>query len=145
MVDPDVPDQERQTYQQQCLWLAANVPLSATQSVVEGGDAILPYVPPHPQKGTKYHRYTIVLLEQPNGKIDVPSSIESKRFDTRQFIQQHQLLPRGISFFREVWNQDVSRIYTDILKEREPVFGKPPKSDRYLDDVGVKSKKYLLL
>ncbi|CAO3664799.1 unnamed protein product [Umbelopsis vinacea] len=145
MVDPDVPDQERQCYQQQCLWLTTNVPLSATQSIVNGGDSILAYVPPHPQKGTKYHRYTIVLLEQPNGKIEVPSSIESKRFDTRQFVQQHQLLPRGISFFREVWNEDVSGIYTDILKEREPVYGKPPKTDKYLDDVGQKSKKYLRL
>jgi large subunit ribosomal protein L35 len=141
----DVPDQDRQTYQQQCLWLTTNVPLSTTQPVVNGGDSILPYVPPHPQKGTKYHRYTIIILEQPNGKIEVPSSLESKQFDTRSFIQQHQLSPRGISFFREVWNEDVSRIYADILKEREPVFGKPPKASKYLDDVSRKSKKYLLL
>ncbi|KAI8579062.1 hypothetical protein K450DRAFT_243679 [Umbelopsis ramanniana AG] len=144
MIDPDVPDQERQTYQQQCLWLNTNVPLSTTQPVVSGGDTILPYVPPHPQKGTKYHRYTILILEQPSGKIEVPS-VEDKRFDTRSFIQQYQLSPRGVSFFREVWNEDVSRIYADILKEREPVFGKPPKASKYLEDVGRKSKKYLLL
>lgn len=140
----DVPDEERQTYQQQCLWLSTNVPLSTTQPIVNGGDSILPYVPPHPQKGTKYHRYTILILEQHNGKIEVPS-VENKRFDTRSFVKQYQLSPRGISFFREVWNEDVSRIYADILKEREPVFGKPPKASKNLEDVGRKSKKYLLL
>jgi large subunit ribosomal protein L35 len=103
------------------------------------------YTPPHPQKGTKYHRYTTVILEQPNGKIELSPSIESKRFDTRQLIQQHQLVPRGISFFREVWDEDVSRIYTDILKEREPIYGKPPKAKRDPNDTSRKTQKYLLL
>ncbi|CAM0141336.1 mitochondrial 54S ribosomal protein YmL35 [Umbelopsis sp. WA50703] len=145
MIDPDVPDQERQAYQQQCLWLATNVPLSTTQPIANGGDTVVPYTPPHPQKGTKYHRYTTVILEQPNGKIELSPSIESKRFDTRQLIQQHQLVPRGISFFREVWDEDVSRIYTDILKEREPIYGKPPKAKRDPNDTSRKTQKYLLL
>lgn len=33
----------------------------------------------------------------------------------REFVAQHQLEPRGISFFRQKWDKDVSDIYKDVL------------------------------
>ncbi|KAF7340205.1 hypothetical protein MVEN_01939100 [Mycena venus] len=66
LVDPDVPDPENQTYTTFLHWLKPNIPLSATHT---GRIPLLNthtrYVPPHPQRGTPYHRYTLLLLPQP--------------------------------------------------------------------------------
>ncbi|KAI8142440.1 phosphatidylethanolamine-binding protein, partial [Fennellomyces sp. T-0311] len=134
LVDPDSPDVANKTYQQHCHWLITNVPLSATESTVAAGDSVLEYVPPHPQKGTKYHRYTLIAYEQPNGgndKVDI--KVESREaFDIKALAQAHGLEPRGVSFFRQVWDETVSSIYNDILHTHEPVYGKPPKPQRYI-------------
>ncbi|KAI8990113.1 phosphatidylethanolamine-binding protein [Pilobolus umbonatus] len=134
MVDPDSPDVINKTYQQHCHWLSTNIPLSTTSPTIQGGNSVLDYVPPHPQKGTPYHRYTIVVMEQPNDgqeKIDV--QVESRdKFDLKDFIQSHNLKPLGATFFREKWDENVSKIYSDILKQDEPIYGKPPKEQRYI-------------
>ncbi|KAI9310639.1 phosphatidylethanolamine-binding protein [Dichotomocladium elegans] len=134
LVDPDSPDVENKTYQQRCHWLITNVPLSTTQSIVESGETVLEYVPPHPQKGTKYHRYTLIAYEQPNGGKDKVDVKVDKRdgFDIKNLAQSHGLQVRGVSFFRQVWDETVSDIYSDILKMPEPVYGKPPKPQRYI-------------
>ncbi|KAJ4480333.1 hypothetical protein C8R41DRAFT_869134 [Lentinula lateritia] len=48
MLDPDVPNEETRSFTTYLHWM------NHTK-----------YVPPHPQQGTPYHRYTIVLLPQP--------------------------------------------------------------------------------
>lgn len=100
------------------------------------------YIPPHPQQGTPYHRYTILILPQApktnysrntvaeatesgvctSKEIDVPvfSEAERKNFDVRAFIKQYGLNPAkggGAYMFRQVWDETVSKIYTDILSE----------------------------
>ncbi|KAI8355153.1 phosphatidylethanolamine-binding protein [Blakeslea trispora] len=134
LVDPDSPDVENQTYQQRCHWLITNVPLSATSPVVKEGDSVLDYIPPHPQKGTKYHRYTLIAYEQPNeGQTKVDIKVDSRdQFDVKGLAQAHGLQVSGATFFRQVWNESVSKIYSDILKEHEPIYGKPPKVQRYI-------------
>ncbi|KAG2218715.1 hypothetical protein INT45_002423 [Circinella minor] len=133
-VDPDSPDVANKTYQQHCHWLITNVPLSATESTVVGGDTVLDYVPPHPQKGTKYHRYTLIAYEQPNNgseKVDIKVD-KREGFDAKSIAAQHNLQPRGVSFFRQVWDETVTSIYNDVLRIPEPVYGKPPKPQRYI-------------
>ncbi|KAI8992001.1 phosphatidylethanolamine-binding protein [Mycotypha africana] len=129
MIDPDSPDVENKTYQQRCHWLISNVSLSATSPIVKEGDIVLDYIPPHPEKGTKYHRYTVIAYEQPNeGKDRVELKVESRnRMNVKNIADQHGLKPTGVSFFREVWDEHVPTIYKDILKEHEPVYGKPPR------------------
>ncbi|SAM09132.1 hypothetical protein [Absidia glauca] len=117
LVDPDSPDVANQTYQQHCHWLVTNVPLSATESTVQGGNTVLDYVPPHPQKGTKAHRYTWIAYEQSNqgqDKVDVTLQ-QRDAFDAKAFAKQHGLTVRGITFFRQKWNDSVSKIYSEIL------------------------------
>ncbi|RUS15326.1 phosphatidylethanolamine-binding protein [Endogone sp. FLAS-F59071] len=170
-----VPDPENMTYQQTCHWLMyenapvsrlsflcswnflsraslplglpfrTNVPLSTTSPTIVGGDIILPYVPPHPQRGTKYHRYTIIAFEQPEeGKKRVQAVAEKRtQFDTASFRKQYDLTPKGVTFFRGVWDESVSRIYKKILHVREPVYGNPPRIDPYITETGYKQKKYL--
>ncbi|KAI8367400.1 phosphatidylethanolamine-binding protein [Choanephora cucurbitarum] len=134
LVDPDSPDVENQTYQQRCHWLITNVPLSATSPIVKEGDSVLDYIPPHPQKGTKYHRYTLIAYEQPNeGQTKVDIKVDSRdQFDVKGLAETHGLQVSGATFFRQVWNESVSKIYNEILKEHEPVYGKPPKAQRYI-------------
>lgn len=134
MVDPDSPDVTNKTYQQHCHWLVSNVPLSATSPSVSGGDSILGYTPPHPQKGTKYHRYTLIAFEQPNeGQEKLDIKVEGRdHFDVKSLAKAYNLKPTGVTFFREEWNENVSKIYNEILKQEEPIYGRPPKVQRYI-------------
>ncbi|CAG8665966.1 6751_t:CDS:2, partial [Dentiscutata heterogama] len=136
MVDPDMPDVENKSFQMQWHWLITNIPISATKTDISGGNEILQYVPPHPPKGTKYHRYTLGAFEQPDGKIEMTKM--DQKMNVREFVNQYNLILRGATFFREVWDKDVSSIYKDQLGIHEPIFGKPPKIDHYLDATGKK-------
>ncbi|KAI1318771.1 hypothetical protein EDD11_005842 [Mortierella claussenii] len=150
LVDPDMPDVENESFKQQLHWLIANVPLSATQTQVvkESADVVMPYLPPHPPKGTKYHRYTLLVAEQPNGgqdKVQIDQSNVSRETTLRDLCSQYNLEVKGLTFFRQVWDRDVSAIYKNILQQNEPIYGKQPKVDELLDETGQKKKKYINL
>ncbi|KAJ3998867.1 phosphatidylethanolamine-binding protein, partial [Lentinula boryana] len=84
MLDPDVPDEETRSFTTYVHWMKPNIPVSA---VAEPRAFISPallnshttYVPPHPQQGTPYHRYTILLLPQP------PKAIYSRNVEAKFF------------------------------------------------------------
>ncbi|KAG0264482.1 hypothetical protein BG011_006646 [Mortierella polycephala] len=150
LVDPDMPDVKNEAFKQQLHWLIANVPLSSTQMDVtkENADVVLPYLPPHPPKGTKYHRYTLLVAEQPNGgqdKVQIETSSVSRETTLGDLCAQYQLNVKGLTFFREVWDKDVRNIYENILQQPEPIYGKQPKVDELLDETGQKKKKYINL
>ncbi|KAF9104707.1 hypothetical protein BGX27_009977, partial [Mortierella sp. AM989] len=147
LVDPDMPDVENETFKQQLHWLISNVSLSATQTDVNKDDAdvVLPYLPPHPPMGTKYHRYTLLLAEQPNGgqeKIEIGKDQISRETTLQELCSQYNLSVKGLTFFRQVWDKDVSKIYKDVLQQNEPVYGKHVKVDELLDETGQKKKKF---
>jgi large subunit ribosomal protein L35 len=124
-------------------WLShrTNVKLSPTSPSISesASDVILPYLPPHPQKGTAYHRYTFFLLAQKSPEVTVvdgqqqpasttpptrtieiePDDIaERTPFDARAFAQKYNLEPVGVHFYREVWSEEVSKIYEQVLGAR---------------------------
>lgn len=106
---------------------------------------ILPYIPPHPPKGMNYHRYTLLVAEQPNGgqdKIQVDPSRITRETTLLELCAVYRLDVKGLTFFRQVWDKDVSMIYKDILQQPEPIFGKQPKVDELLDETGQKKRKY---
>lgn len=87
-------------------------------------ETLFPYIPPHPQNGTPYHRYCVFLLENPDpkAKIDVgPMSKGSRNdFNMRDFIAQYGFKPEcagGAHFWRELWDPTVSDIYRTILRQ----------------------------
>lgn len=93
-----------------------NIPLSSTVSTISA-PALLPYVPPHPQQGTPYHRYTFLLLAQ-EGPLELsPEAIERQGFDVREFVQDHKLAAKGVTFFRQKWDKAVSEIYREVLSK----------------------------
>ncbi|KAJ6577102.1 hypothetical protein B0H10DRAFT_2236134 [Mycena sp. CBHHK59/15] len=66
LVDPDVPDEGNQTFTTYLHWMKPNIPLSAThKGRIPFLNTHTRYVPPHPQRGTPYHRYVLLLLPQP--------------------------------------------------------------------------------
>jgi hypothetical protein len=110
----------------QYLLNSPNISLSATSTSGElfTGPSHTKYVPPHPQKGTRYHRYTLLLLPHadPSAPIDVPQLDPAQRthFDVRAFAAHYGLdgaAGGGAHMWREVWDEDVSKIYTGRLRE----------------------------
>ncbi|KAJ6573882.1 phosphatidylethanolamine-binding protein [Mycena vulgaris] len=129
MVDPDVPDEENQTFSTFLHWLKPNIPLSATHA---GRIPLLnthtPYIPPHPQQGTPYHRYVVLLLPQPPL---VPLK-QRYGFDVRAFAKQWGLngaVGGGVHMWREVWDEYVGAVYRYDLHKAQPVYGRPPRFD----------------
>ncbi|KAJ7321538.1 phosphatidylethanolamine-binding protein, partial [Mycena albidolilacea] len=62
LVNPDVPDPENQTNTTFCHWHKPNIPLTTTHmGRIPLLNTHMRYVPPHPQRGTPYHRYALLL------------------------------------------------------------------------------------
>ncbi|GAA5908745.1 hypothetical protein JCM6882_008194 [Rhodosporidiobolus microsporus] len=134
VVDPDVPDEANQSFTSFAHLLIPNISLSAASPStlpLSSAPSTLPFVPPHPQNGTPYHRYTVLLLEQSSSLSLDAASIERRGFSTREFVKEHGLKAAGVSFFRQVWDKDVSKIYEEVLNIPEPRFGRPPKINTY--------------
>ncbi|KAJ7725524.1 phosphatidylethanolamine-binding protein [Mycena maculata] len=153
LVDPDVPDEERQTYTTFLHWLKPNIPLSATHTGrIPFLNTHTRYVPPHPQRGTPYHRYVMLLLPQPpiegyrytrntealltEQQAQLSQSIvpEEARpgFDVRAFAREWGLngaLGGGVHMWREVWDKYVGAVYRYELHTPQPMYGRPPRPD----------------
>ncbi|THH11337.1 hypothetical protein EW146_g8082 [Bondarzewia mesenterica] len=145
MVDADVPDVETESFTTYLHWLQPNITLSTNTSLPLPLTAThTPYIPPHPARGSPYHRYILLLLPQssPTERIRV-SQIERRGFDLRTFVQEHglKLEGGGAHMWRAVWDEESGRIWEEVLKLPQPRYGYLPKPDPYAE---VKSKgKYL--
>ena len=96
--------------------------LSATKAGLLPPASHTPYLPPHPARGTPYHRYVLLLLphEDPNAKLSLPRGpLERNDFDIRSFAQEHALRMDGGGAFmwRAVWDEESSRIWKEIISE----------------------------
>ncbi|KAF8599268.1 PEBP-like protein [Ceratobasidium sp. AG-I] len=152
IVDPDVPDPSIRGFSTFLHALQPNVPLSATNTQVNlptapaTSETGLAYIPPHPQRGTPYHRYTTILLPQSSEiSIDV-ANISRENFDLRAFFEQHGFANGGgIHMFREEWEKSVGAVYKNVLGKPEPRFGREPRPDTYSDEKGQKFPKYTVV
>ncbi|OCH88352.1 PEBP-like protein [Obba rivulosa] len=139
MVDLDAPDPANQTFQTYLHWMQPNIALNTfSPSPIPLTTTHTRWIPPHPQRGTPYHRYALVLLPQahPTERISVPVPTDEERlgFDVRAFCERYGLdgsKGGGAHMWREVWDETVSKIYRDVLKTEEPRYGRPPKGDPY--------------
>ncbi|GAB1523862.1 mitochondrial 54S ribosomal protein YmL35 [Rhizoctonia solani] len=109
----------------------------------ETSETSLPYIPPHPQRGTPYHRYTTLLLPQ-NSELSVNmSELPRENFDVRKAYKEYDFaVGGGIHMFRETWDETVGSVYKKFLGQPEPRFGGIPKPEPYLDDTGKRYRKY---
>lgn len=151
VLDSDVPDPENDSFGPRLHFMAANVPLSyATKNIslsrLSGGSKehlAVPWLPPTSQEGAPYHRLSVWLLEQPEGKkLDVGKLREaySKRdgFNLRSFRGEHKAKPFGFNMFRTEWDEGTAKVMerhgipgADLVFRRKRVHSlKPPKKAR---------------
>lgn len=132
-----------------------NISLSASSSVLELSSAHIPYAPPHPQKGTPYHRYVVLLLPQSGvERIKVSRLTEAERlgFNFRSFTEQYGLHGSqggGAHMWREVWDPTVSHIYKETFSKLSPpstphdlLMARTFQNARNLSLVGCKSQTH---
>jgi len=96
--------------------------VSATSAGLLPSAAHTPYLPPHPARGTPYHRYVLLLLphEDPTLKLSLPPGpLERDAFDLRRFVQEHALRTDGGGAFmwRAVWDEESSRIWETVISK----------------------------
>ncbi|KAJ9477847.1 54S ribosomal protein L35, mitochondrial [Pseudozyma hubeiensis] len=152
MVDPDQPDVESQSFKTSLLALKEDIPLSTTTNpTIDLTSAMsLPYIPPHPQNGTPYHRYTTILFEQPSSSsspsADAVQETQRHNFDLTSFVQQRGLIPAGIHFWRSKWSpesaESITKVHKEVLKVDEPKYTMPPRADKVRKQVGEIGSKW---
>ncbi|KAF8213817.1 phosphatidylethanolamine-binding protein [Mycena galopus ATCC 62051] len=117
LVDPDVPDPENETYTTFLHWLkyTQHPPLATHTGRIPLLNTHTPYIPPHPQRGTPYHRYTLLLLPQPPlpGMRCVIPDEERLHFD----YGINGAMGGGAHMWREVWDKYVGAVYRYELRE----------------------------
>ncbi|MCJ1474858.1 hypothetical protein MMC13_003518 [Lambiella insularis] len=115
VLDSDVPNVEKDSFDYRCHFLATNIPISPTITLLplakisQETQVVLPWLPPHAQKGSPYHRLSIFILQQPEGKpLDVAAMrARYKRdgFNLRSFNDRHLVKPIGVNLFRTIWDE----------------------------------------
>lgn len=125
IVDPDVPDESKDSYTSYLHYLQTDITLLPTQHAVEAsnGQVVHSYIPPHPHKGTPYHRYTVIVWEQPttppqpNAPLAGKHDIARSAFDAQHYAVQNGLHAVGINFWRQVWDAKVSPMMARLHPE----------------------------
>lgn len=132
VVDPDVPNVKKDGFDYRCHYLASNVRISPTETMVRLGDlsekqVILPWLAPYSQKGLPYQRLAIFIMEQPklesaadsacrSQEIDVAKIKEAGRytkrhgFILRSFNTTQDLKPVGADLFRTVYDEGTAGV-----------------------------------
>ncbi|KAF2758898.1 PEBP-like protein [Pseudovirgaria hyperparasitica] len=120
-LDADVPDLEKDSFDYRCHYIASNISISPTKrslplAMLKDEHTILPWLVPHAQKGTPYHRMPIFVLEQDPENPLVPEQVKAwsklKRdgFKLRAFIDKYNLRPIGFNMFRTVWDENMKAV-----------------------------------
>ena len=121
VVDPDVPDLESDSFTSRLHYLAINIPISPIApkldlaSLSASEQIISPWLPPHAQKGSPYHRLTLLVLEhKDNKKLDpeILQKITSTRegFNVRSFLSKTKSHPIGAFMFRTIWDESMKDV-----------------------------------
>ncbi|KAL9025314.1 MAG: hypothetical protein Q9196_005837 [Gyalolechia fulgens] len=122
VIDPDVPNIETDGFDSRCHFVAVNVPLSPVSpsislSAPSGGAQILrPWLPPHAQKGSPYHRLVVLVYEQKDGQglqadeTEKLSTRYKERFSLRSFTENFQNQPIGVHLFRTTWDDSMADV-----------------------------------
>ncbi|KAK0728283.1 putative ribosomal protein [Lasiosphaeria miniovina] len=127
VIDSDVPDAESDGFKWRCHFLAANIPWDPTKThlalrhigVRAEGDVAVPWLPPHSQLGSPYHRLSVFVLQQrPDETLDVAQLKElydgdaesRKAFGIKGLRDRFGLEPVGFNMFRTVWDDNTAAV-----------------------------------
>lgn len=158
IVNPDVPNVEKDGFDYRCHFLACNIPISPTQTTVDLAhlsmeeQVVLPYLPAYAQAGLPYQRMAIFVLEQAQGGdarlvIGTVKSAREGVFAKREdFIltslrEEFALKAIGVHLFRTEWDEGTAGVMSrarlvgsDVEFKRkriEPLPYKRLKEERY--------------
>lgn len=145
VVDPDVPDEARDTFGSRCHYLAVNVPVAPDRPSVplrmlkQEEQVVLPWLPPFSQKGAPYHRLAVFVLQQREGQVLDLEALKGGKLGKRDgwnlpsFAEPLKLSPIGVTLFRTVWDAGADGVaaragYEDSVVAKEFVRKKPEKN-----------------
>lgn len=139
IVDSDVPNVEKDGFDYRCHGLYTNIPISPTAGLVslsklqreDSSNVVVPWLPPHCQKGAPYHRLSVWVLEQEESKIldaqAVRNWLKTKPFTLRAFSNKFRSQPVGGTMFRTVWDEwTVSVMEKHCIKAANIEYRKKP-------------------
>lgn len=120
VIDPDVPNLDTDGFDSRCHFLAVNVPVSpsathvALDELAQDSQVLRPWLSPHAQKGSPYHRLAVLIYEQ---KQPYESALR-KRFSNQakdefrlsRFTRNLQDQPIGVHLFRTVWDDNTAGV-----------------------------------
>jgi large subunit ribosomal protein L35 len=120
VIDSDVPDLQKDAFGYRCHFLASNISISPLQRTInfsnlsKSKQQLLPWLPPHAQKGSPYHRLSVFVLQQKDN-IPIDLSVASPRvksdgFILRSFMDRHLLKPIGVHLFRTKWDTGTAEV-----------------------------------
>lgn len=120
VIDSDVPNLETDGFDYRCHFLAANIPISPSSTSLPLSrlspetQIVLPWLPPYAQKGSPYHRYSVFVLQQPEGEsLDVAALRDRVRrdgFNLRGFNDRYTVRPIGAYVFRCIWDEGTAGV-----------------------------------
>lgn len=118
LVNPDIPDLERNSFKTSLNYGLHNVPLTYNDNAITPGKLLSnpayifhQYEPLVPEKNSPTHRACLWVFRQATPLADVDVSPEN--FDIRAFVAQHNLQPVGA----HVWRQDFDRSVNGVRKD----------------------------
>jgi large subunit ribosomal protein L35 len=144
VINPDVPNVEKDGFDYRCHFLACNIPLSPTQTRIDLSklnaetQIIQPWLPPYVQKGLPYQRHALFIFEQNatatrpeylqnagDATLDLrklrellPQFWQREDFILRSFMDKLRIKPVGVDLFRAKWDEG-----TRGVMERSGVIG----------------------
>ena len=120
VVDSDVPNLEKDGFDYRCHFLAANIAITPLRRTInlaglsKSDQLLLPWIPPHAQKGSPYHRLSVFVLQhKDNIPIDLQVAsrqVKPENFILRSFIDRHLLKPIGVHLFRTKWDEGTAEV-----------------------------------
>lgn len=119
VVDSDVPNLAADSFDSRCHFLATNIPLGTTSPYIDlaklsTDQVLVPWMPPTAQKGSPYHRLSIIVLQQKNNiAIDqtiAVKNIQQDNFSVRSLMTKHLLQPITATLFRTKWDENMAAV-----------------------------------
>jgi large subunit ribosomal protein L35 len=121
IINPDIPNVETNGFDYRCHYLAVNVPISPTHTLVdlaklsEESQVLLHWLPPAAQKGSPYHRLSLFVMEQKDGQpLDIAAvkekGIVRDDLRLRTLESRYHLKPIGAHLFRNQWDENTDEV-----------------------------------
>ena len=119
LVNPDVPNVEKDGFDYRCHFLACNIKISPTETSVPlqrlstESQFVLPWLPAYTQKGAPYNRMSLFVLQQDGPLSDVASLKERTKRDgflLRSFADRHKLKAVGANLFRSQFDEGTAGV-----------------------------------